>query len=363
MTLTKTASALHLKDLPNFSADTPLESVSSLLVECESSTQAHRSNYGDCCHLLCNETPYQNVAHLLNEVLQQDLTRFEFDCQLNRDVVALCPTCYAIFVIALNKVAHRVKKSHLLEIRCRLSQVSNSSLEPFLWRKTDCWLDILKYLHHDRKCKDPFYVGWLVGRGFMHNFQFMCPKTIEVGCRDHNLLNHAFNGLLRLFEKGAEWDEFAGTAVEYTALLVFYICAHLSEKRFGQAHVDLCRRQIRAFQRRFCEMESEDWMHPKSKRLCGLIRQFFFHTQNHKGLHKLIRWRNRAFSRKRRDERKCANQFCQKRRYHARTDRRHKFLKCERCNVAVYCSRHCAKCDWKHGTHKIYCNFYRKLMY
>eukprot|EP01084_Bolivina_argentea_P030416 56377_1 len=38
-----------------------------------------------------------------------------------------------------------------------------------------------------------------------------------------------------------------------------------------------------------------------------------------------------------------------------------KFVKCSKCLAAVYCSKRCAKLDWKNGYHKEYCDAYAQI--
>merc|ERR1712129_498707 len=59
---------------------------------------------------------------------------------------------------------------------------------------------------------------------------------------------------------------------------------------------------------------------------------------------------------KRKEEDKCQRLKCRKRRKD-----KDNWIQCSRCRVASYCSKKCAKYDWKYGNHKQYCMQYVEL--
>eukprot|EP01084_Bolivina_argentea_P136313 240069_1 len=53
------------------------------------------------------------------------------------------------------------------------------------------------------------------------------------------------------------------------------------------------------------------------------------------------------------------NEKCQRLKCKVKRKNEMKWLKCSKCLVATYCSKKCAKFDWKHGNHKKYCDVYK----
>ena len=78
--------------------------------------------------------------------------------------------------------------------------------------------------------------------------------------------------------------------------------------------------------------------------------------ENYRRTANMVDRATRALWRRRKRKEKCAFERCSKSKRKSK-----KWKLCSSCLVAGYCSRRCAKLDWKNGVHKTYCDSYARL--
>ena len=122
--------------------------------------------------------------------------------------------------------------------------------------------------------------------------------------------------------------------------LIFVIGAKLSNKIYGKVYVKYCKKRINQYYLKCYGKKLTKWQW-KMDRFA---------------LKSIIKLQKERLSEYYSNE-ECMRFECKNKRGKKSNDRI-KFLMCEKCKIASYCSRRCAKLDWNTGHHKMYCELY-----
>eukprot|EP01084_Bolivina_argentea_P254623 428096_1 len=265
----------------------------------------------------------------------------------------------------------------------RFLSISHTNLAKFIYHNTEIWIQsIFNVLYWIKHTKDSFlkcsHGKWLAGNVYQSLHENLDILT------HHLILFRKKHWKIMTFKTTLFFDimEFVESELDYrtsnqkhneelashnilcviSVLLSYWICYLRKCKKFkilkhNQRIIQLTQKlhelKIILFKREGFDLILAKEHETTFFLVCVLSESL----QQDCGFEQIIHSYALKFWEKRRNDQCCIRQKC-----NAMRENSNKFLKCSSCLVAIYCSKKCAKLDWKYGYHKKYCADYRQMI-
>ena len=290
----------------------------------------------DCWHIRSHSTPTAVSKRILNDI----------SLVAKAEIAPLCKACTFCFVPSLGANAVEVLSAPF---------AVHYPLSKFVYHHTELWkwsvYDILAVLNTHRV--NPQSNGHLAHRlrCLVKHLPFLRANHYQFLMTDTKFVDELCRFVLREID-----GDLGGSAGFYVFLILCYLLRWYIDSQHSDTSVKTFHASIGNVRKLAASLRAHSNLvnHGMALMLCEFRKTA-----------KIVDKTTKKLWRKERKHEKCQNGKCRQMRK-SRGKRKEsegikKWMLCSSCLVTEYCSRECAKRDWKFGHHKLYCNSFGRL--